>query len=163
MLFHVEELERPALTGGLAALLVILFAFVGADLAADARSGGSRGHLAAATSTGGMAMKRPGRIGDSPVIGAGTYADDERAAVSCTGDGERILRLTLARHAADLVGRGRSAMEAAREAVAILSRRVGGQGGLIVVGPRGDVGFAHDTQVMSRAWVAGDGTIRAEL
>ena len=123
----------------------------------------ARGHLAAATSTGGMAMKRPGRIGDSPVIGAGTYADDALAAVSCTGHGERILQLTLARHAADLVGRGRSAMEAAREAVLVLSRRLGGQGGLIVLGPRGGVGFAHDTPVMSRAWAIGDGPIRAEL
>jgi L-asparaginase / beta-aspartyl-peptidase len=123
----------------------------------------ARGHLAAATSTGGMAMKRPGRIGDSPVIGAGTYADDALAAVSCTGHGERILRLTLARQAADLVGRGRSAMEAAREAVAILSRRAGGQAGLIVVGPDGGVGFAHDTPVMSRAWAIGDGPVHAEL
>lgn len=138
--------------------------------AAGARSGtvgavarDARGHLAAATSTGGMSMKRPGRVGDTPIAGAGTYADDRLAAVSCTGLGERILRLTLARHAADLVGRGLSAASAAREAVALLGRRLGGGGGLIVVGPRGEVGFAHDTAVMSRAWVGRDGEVRAAL
>jgi beta-aspartyl-peptidase (threonine type) len=123
----------------------------------------ARGHLAAATSTGGMSMKLPGRVGDTPMVGCGTYADDALAAVSCTGHGERIIQLTLARHAADLVAGGRSAMEAARDAAALLGRRVGGDGGLIVVGPRGDVGFAHNTPVMSRAWTAADGTIRAAL
>jgi beta-aspartyl-peptidase (threonine type) len=123
----------------------------------------SAGHLAAATSTGGTSMKRPGRVGDTPLVGCGTYADDALAAVSCTGHGERIIPLTLARHAADLVGAGRSPMEAAREAVALLARRVHGTGGLIVVGPRGEVGFAHGTPVMSRAWVRADGTIEAAL
>jgi beta-aspartyl-peptidase (threonine type) len=121
------------------------------------------GHLASATSTGGMSMKLPGRVGDTPIIGCGTYADDALAAVSCTGHGERIIQLTLARHAADLVGRGKSAMEAAREAAALLQGRVQGSGGLIVVGPRGEVGFAHNTPAMSRAWTAADGTIRAEI
>jgi beta-aspartyl-peptidase (threonine type) len=121
------------------------------------------GHLAAATSTGGTSMKRPGRVGDTPLVGCGTYADDALAAVSCTGHGERIIQLTLARHAADLVGQGRSAPEAAREAVLLLGRRVGGTGGLIVVGPKGGVGFAHNTPVMSRAWVSADGRIEAAL
>ena len=123
----------------------------------------ARGHLAAATSTGGMSMKLPGRVGDTPIIGCGTYADDALGAVSCTGHGERIIQLTLARHAADLVGRGASAMDAAREAAALLGRRVRGDGGLIVVGPSGEVGFAHNTPAMSRAWTAADGSIRAEL
>jgi beta-aspartyl-peptidase (threonine type) len=122
-----------------------------------------RGHLAAATSTGGMSMKLPGRVGDTAIVGCGTYADDALAAVSCTGHGERIIQLTLARHAADLVARGASAMDAAREAAALLGRRVRGEGGLIVVGPRGEVGFAHNTPVMSRAWSAPDGTIAAAL
>ncbi len=123
----------------------------------------ARGHLAAATSTGGMAMKRSGRIGDTPIIGCGTYADDALAAVSCTGHGERIIPLTLARHCADKVGRGVDPMVAAREAVGWLGRRVEGEGGLIVVGPRGEVGFAHNTAVMSRAWTQPDGAIVAEL
>jgi beta-aspartyl-peptidase (threonine type) len=121
------------------------------------------GHLAAATSTGGMAMKRPGRIGDTPIIGFGTYADDELAAVSCTGHGERIIQLTLARHCADLVGGGRSAMAAAQEAVRRLGARLQGEGGLIVVAPRGEVGFAHNSPIMARAWSKADGTIVAEL
>jgi beta-aspartyl-peptidase (threonine type) len=122
-----------------------------------------RGHLAAATSTGGMSMKLPGRVGDTPLVGCGTYADDALAAVSCTGHGERIVQLTLARHAADLVGRGLSAAEAAREAVRLLRSRVRGDGGLIVVGPGGEVGFAHNTAFMTRAWSARDGTIEAAL
>ncbi len=121
-----------------------------------------RGHLASATSTGGTPMKLPGRIGDTPIIGCGTYADDALAAVSCTGHGERIMQLTLARHCADLVGGGRSAMEAAREAVRRLGERVNGEGGLIVVAPRGEPGFAHNTAAMSRAWSLPDGTIVAE-
>lgn len=121
------------------------------------------GHLAAATSTGGMLMKLPGRVGDTPLIGCGTYADDELAAVSCTGHGERIIQLALARHCADLVGEGRSAMEAAREAVRRLGARVRGEGGLIVVAPTGEPGFAHNTPGMSRAWSRADGSVVAEL
>jgi beta-aspartyl-peptidase (threonine type) len=122
-----------------------------------------RGHLAAATSTGGMTLKRPGRIGDSPLIGCGTYADDRLAAVSCTGHGERIIQLTLARRAADLVGAGKTAFDAAREAARELGERLGGDGGLIVVGPAGPVGFAHNTASMARAWTAEDGTVVATL
>jgi len=121
------------------------------------------GHLASATSTGGMAMKRPGRVGDTPIIGCGTYADDELAAVSCTGHGERIIQLTLARACADLVRQRGSAMEAAREAIRQLGARLRGEGGLIVVAPRGEVGFAHNSPVMSRAWSRSDGTIVAEM
>ena len=121
------------------------------------------GHLAAATSTGGMAMKRPGRVGDSAIIGCGTYADDALAAVSCTGHGERIIQLTLARHCADLVGRGLGAMAAARAAIDRLGQRVRGEGGLVLVTPGGEIGFAHNTPVMSRAWSRPDGSIAAEL
>jgi beta-aspartyl-peptidase (threonine type) len=121
------------------------------------------GHLAAATSTGGTFLKRSGRIGDTPLVGAGTYADDRLAAVSCTGHGERIIRLALARVAADLAARGLPAEEAAREAVRLLVERVGGEGGLILVGPTGAPGFAHDTPQMSRAWTEPDGTVRAAI
>jgi beta-aspartyl-peptidase (threonine type) len=121
------------------------------------------GHLAAATSTGGTAMKRPGRVGDTPLIGCGTYADDALAAVSCTGHGERIIQLTLARHCADLVGQGHSAMDAAREAIRALGSRVRGEGGVILVSARGEIGFAHNTPIMSRAWTRPDGTIVAEM
>ncbi len=113
--------------------------------------------------TGGIAMKLPGRIGDTPLIGSGTYADDQLAAVSCTGHGERIIQVTLARHTADLVNRGLGAREAARAAIRLLSDRVQGEGGLIVAGPRGPVGFAHNTPMMTRAWSEPDGRIEAEL
>ncbi len=122
-----------------------------------------RGHLAAATSTGGTAMKLPGRVGDTPIVGAGTYADDALAAVSCTGHGESFIRLTLARQAADLVAGGLGAMGAAQAAVRLLGERVRGEGGLIVVGPDGEPGFAHNTPVMSRAWSRSDGRIVAAI
>jgi beta-aspartyl-peptidase (threonine type) len=115
------------------------------------------GHLAAASSTGGMSMKRPGRVGDTPIIGAGTYADDRLAAVSCTGHGERFIQLTMARLAADLVGRGLPPGAAAGEAMRLLAERVGGEGGLIVVGPEGEPGFAFNTPLMSRAWSTPEG------
>lgn len=121
------------------------------------------GHLAAASSTGGMFLKRPGRIGDTPIIGAGTYADDRLAAVSCTGHGEKFIQMTMARLAADLAAAGRSATGAAREAIRRLAERVQGEGGLILVGLSGDPGFAHNTPVMSRAWSRADGTIEAGL
>ncbi|MBI5070815.1 MAG: isoaspartyl peptidase/L-asparaginase [Deltaproteobacteria bacterium] len=121
------------------------------------------GHLAAATSTGGTFLKRPGRVGDTPIIGAGTYADDMLAAVSCTGQGERFIRMTMARAAADLVGAGHAPAEAAAQALRRMTGRVGGDGGLIVVGPVGEPGFAHNTPVMSRAWSRADGTIEVGL
>jgi beta-aspartyl-peptidase (threonine type) len=123
----------------------------------------AQGHLAAATSTGGMVMKHPGRVGDTPIIGCGTYADDRLAAVSCTGHGERIIQLTLARHTADLVARGEDAASAAKSAVLLLGQRVNGEGGLIVVGPSGAPGFAHNTPVMARAWSTNGGAIVASL
>ena len=121
------------------------------------------GHVAAATSTGGTFLKRPGRVGDSPIIGAGTYADDLLAAVSATGHGEPIIRITLARLIADLVGSGRSASEAAAEGIRILGARVGGRGGVIVVGPSGEPGFAYNTPAMARAWSEASGVIRTGL
>lgn len=114
------------------------------------------GHLAAATSTGGTTGKLPGRVGDSPLIGCGTFADDRRAAVSCTGLGEAIIRVTLARHAADLVAMGLDGFEAAQQAVRALERG-GGSAGLILVTPAGQLAWAFSTERMSRAWVDGRG------
>ena len=122
-----------------------------------------QGHVAAATSTGGTSMKLPGRVGDTPLVGCGTYADDALAAVSCTGHGERIIQLTLARHCADLVGRGLTATDAAAEAIRLLGDRVKGEGGVIVVGPTGAPGFAHNTPIMTRAWSDAKGAILAAL
>lgn len=108
------------------------------------------GHVAAATSTGGTVGKRPGRVGDTPLAGAGTWADDESGACSATGIGEHIMRLGLARRACDLL-HGGSADEAARRAIEELERRVGGRGGLILVDRRGHVAFARNTDTMSWA------------
>jgi beta-aspartyl-peptidase (threonine type) len=133
----------------------------GGTIGAVARD--ARGHVAAATSTGGTFLKRPGRVGDSPIIGAGTYADDRLAAVSSTGHGEPIIRVTLARLVADLVGAGRSASGAAEEGIRVLGALVGGQGGVIVVGPSGEPGFAFNTPSMARAWSDASGAIRTAL
>jgi L-asparaginase / beta-aspartyl-peptidase len=113
------------------------------------------GHLAAATSTGGIFNKQPGRVGDSAVIGAGTYADDTLGAGSATGDGEAILRITLTRTALELLRDGRDPTQAARVAVALLRQRTGGEGGLILLDPLGRIGYAYNTSMMSVAFLAG--------
>jgi beta-aspartyl-peptidase (threonine type) len=111
----------------------------------------ARGHVAAATSTGGTVGKRPGRVGDTPLVGCGTYADDDAGACSATGIGETIMRATLARAAVDLLRAGVPAAEAARAAIATFERRVGGSGGIILVGRDGSVGVAHNTETMTFA------------
>lgn len=112
---------------------------------------GRDGRIAAATSTGGTVGKVPGRVGDSPLPGAGTYADDDSAGCSTTGIGEEIMRFVLARHACDLVRSGLPAQVAADAAVAAFGARIGGRGGLVLVGRGGDVGFARNTETMSYA------------
>lgn len=104
----------------------------------------AQGHLAAATSTGGVFDKLPGRVGDTPLIGCGTYAD-VHAAVSCTGLGENIIRTTLARHAAWLVEQGADAPRATEQAIQYLVRQTRGQAGLIVMDKAGRAGFARNT------------------
>ncbi len=109
------------------------------------------GHVAAATSTGGTAFKRPGRVGDSPLIGAGTYADDTSGAASATGHGESIIKVVLTKTACDLMGSGKSPLEASKEAVSLLGSRARGEGGIILVSPDGRAGWAMNTPRMSRA------------
>ncbi len=108
------------------------------------------GHVAAATSTGGTVGKRPGRVGDTPIIGAGTWADDLRGACSTTGVGEQIMRFGLARYACDLL-HGSTVDEAAERAISAFSERVGGRGGLILVDRDGRAAFANNTTTMSWA------------
>jgi beta-aspartyl-peptidase (threonine type) len=112
------------------------------------------GSLAAATSTGGIHNKYPGRVGDSPLVGCGFYAD-ENAAISCTGHGEDFIRLLIAKRAADFVGSGNTAREAAEAAIAVLSAKAPetGSGGLIVVDRKGNVGFARNSQHMAHAYM----------
>ncbi len=123
-----------------------------------------RGHLAAATSTGGTAGQRDGRVGDSPIIGAGVWADDATCAVSCTGRGEDFIRTALAKHTADLVTfRRLGAQRAAYEAMAYLQEKVKGDGGLIVVDAAGCVGRARCSRGMATAWVDAEGTFQVSV
>ena len=114
------------------------------------------GHLAAATSTGGMTNKRVGRIGDSPLIGAGTYADDATAAVSCTGSGEMFMRAVAAY---DVCARmryaGQSLQEASDAVVMQTLPAIGGRGGLIAVDRQGNVCLPFNTEGMYRAHARG--------
>jgi beta-aspartyl-peptidase (threonine type) len=112
----------------------------------------AQGHLATATSTGGFTNKHPGRIGDTPLIGCGFYAD-ENAAISCTGYGEDFIRLMLAKRAADFVAKGMNAREAAEAAIALLGAKAEGTGGLIVVDRFGNVGFSWNSNNMAYAYM----------
>jgi L-asparaginase / beta-aspartyl-peptidase len=120
------------------------------------------GRLAAATSTGGVAGQQLGRVGDSPLVGAGTWADTT-VAVSCTGHGESIIRAALA-HEVDalLRHRGLSLDDACERAVAGLAR-YGGAGGLIAVGAGGEVAARFTTPAMTRGWRVGEGPTYAAV
>lgn len=109
------------------------------------------GRVAAATSTGGTTAKRAGRVGDSPLIGSGTYADDLGGACSATGIGEGIIRVGLARMVCAWLAEGRPAKQAAASALAMLTERVAGSGGLIVVDRFGEVGTVWNTATMTYA------------
>jgi beta-aspartyl-peptidase (threonine type) len=108
------------------------------------------GNLAAGTSTGGTLNKTPGRVGDSSLLGCGCYADNLSAAVSLTGWGEPIMKLVLGKWATDRVAQGTAPEFAAREAISYLFNRLGGHGGIILLGPDGRFGLAHNTPAM--AW-----------
>ncbi len=109
------------------------------------------GHLAAATSTGGTVGKQKGRVGDTPLLGAGTYADDLAGAASATGIGEAIMRACLTRTATDLTRQGMPAQRAAEAAIATFADRFGGSGGVILIDPRGRTGAAWNTETMTHA------------
>jgi beta-aspartyl-peptidase (threonine type) len=108
------------------------------------------GNIAAATSTGGTLNKAPGRLGDSSLIGCGCYADNLSAAVSTTGWGEPIMKLVLAKWAADRVASGSMPPWVAEEAMNYLKDRVNGHGGIILLDSQGRYGLAHNTPRM--AW-----------
>jgi beta-aspartyl-peptidase (threonine type) len=119
----------------------------------------SHGHLAAATSTGGYTNKPPGRVGDSPIIGAGTYARDGRCAVSGTGKGEFFIRYCVGHEIASLIGyAGLSLKEAADRAITELTaHRIGA--GLVAVGADGSIVTPYNTDGMYRGWVTPDGLV----
>jgi len=111
----------------------------------------SAGRLAVATSTGGTLMKLPGRVGDTPLPGAGTYATRE-AAVSATGKGELTMRVLAAKSICDLVAAGVSLQEAQSQVLESMQRTVGADAGFIGVGRDGSIGIRHGTRHMATAW-----------
>ncbi|XP_070535827.1 isoaspartyl peptidase/L-asparaginase-like [Ptychodera flava] len=112
----------------------------------------AQGNVACATSTGGITAKRVGRVGDSPIIGSGAYCDNAYGAVSTTGHGEAIVKVTLARHVLFLMEQGLSPQAAAQKAIEHMFQRVNGTGGLIVVNNKGEIGFYSNTERM--AWAS---------
>ncbi|MBN8482420.1 MAG: isoaspartyl peptidase/L-asparaginase [Xanthomonadales bacterium] len=123
----------------------------------------ARGHLAAATSTGGMTNKRWGRVGDSPLIGAGTWADD-RVAVSATGWGEYFIRAAVAHDIAARMAYGGSTLaEAAAAVIDGEVPRLGGDGGIIAIDAQGHCSLAFNTDGMYRGWIGADGIAHAAI
>jgi len=116
------------------------------------------GNLAAGTSTGGTLSKTPGRVGDSSLIGCGCYADNLSAAVSLTGWGEPIMKLVLGKWAVDRVAAGATPQSAASAAIDYLFTRLDGHGGIILLGPDGQLGIAHNTPRMAWGYATAKGT-----
>ncbi|KAF6731549.1 Isoaspartyl peptidase/L-asparaginase [Oryzias melastigma] len=117
----------------------------------------SSGNVACATSTGGIRNKMVGRVGDSPVIGCGAYADNFSGAVSCTGHGESILKVTLAKLILSHVEQGESVADASQLALQYMGERVQGAGGAITVSPSGKWAATFTTQRM--AWAAAENDV----
>ena len=116
------------------------------------------GNLAAGTSTGGLSNKRFGRVGDSPIIGAGTYAENESVAVSCTGTGEYFIRWTVAHDIAALYKyRGMSVEQAGNEVINHKLKDADGDGGAIILDGKGNFSMPFNTEGMYRGWIGADG------
>jgi beta-aspartyl-peptidase (threonine type) len=115
----------------------------------------SRGNIAAATSTGGTARKMQGRVGDSPIAGAGAYADNALGGVSATGWGESIMKVLLSKTVCDFFGQ-QGANEAANRGIAVLEQKVRGRGGVIGINCRGEYGMAHNTPKMAFAYFSAE-------
>lgn len=115
------------------------------------------GNLAAGTSTGGTLSKAPGRVGDSSLIGCGCYADNLSAATSLTGHGEPIMKLVLGKWAVDRVAAGSTPQQAANASIDYLYGRLQGHGGIILLGPDGQIGIAHNTPRMAWGYATPNG------
>lgn len=113
------------------------------------------GHLACGTSTGGTGKNPCGRIGDSPLVGCGLYADGRLGASSLTGDGEAITRVVLGKTVVDLLRDSRHPEEAAKMAIELLEQRVGGEAGVIVLDTAGRIGWAHNSRNIAVAYRTG--------
>jgi len=113
-----------------------------------------QGNLAAATSTGGIVNKRMGRVGDSPIIGAGVYADNETCAVSATGFGEDFMRSVIAKTISDFIYmKGMDARQATDAGIEYLLRKVKGRGGVIVIDKDGNCSSGFTTSKMIHGWI----------
>ena len=122
------------------------------------------GDLAAGTSTGGMAYKRWGRVGDSPIIGAGTYADNEAAGISATGHGEFFIRYAVTHDIVALMKyKGLSVQDAANEVINRKLKNAGGEGGVICLDKNGNVASAFNTDGLFRAYITRDGTVTVKM
>ncbi|MBF6600586.1 MAG: isoaspartyl peptidase/L-asparaginase [Dehalococcoidia bacterium] len=119
------------------------------------------GNLAVAVSTGGIPKKMPGRVGDSPLVGCGGYADNATAAVAATGDGEALMKLVASKRVCDLVGHRVPVQSACDELVALLHERLDASGGLIALDRHGGAAVAFNTPAMPYAWVDSDGIVRS--
>ena len=123
-----------------------------------------QGNVAAGTSTGGMTNKQFGRVGDAPIIGAGTFADNESCAVSATGHGEYFIRWTVASDIAALVKyKGMSVQAAGDEVIHRKLKAVGGEGGVIIVDPKGNIATPFNSEGMYRGWIGANGEPRVEI
>jgi beta-aspartyl-peptidase (threonine type) len=119
-----------------------------------------QGRLFAATSTGGICCKLPGRVGDSPLIGCGCYADSETGGASATGYGEAIMRIVMSKSATDSLAQPNiTPMQAAQNSVKLLAARGKGTGGIILLDKHGSPGFAFNTPRMAYGYVASDSSL----
>jgi beta-aspartyl-peptidase (threonine type) len=124
----------------------------------------AKGNIAAGTSTGGMTGKRFGRIGDSPIIGAGTYADNRTAGISCTGHGEYFIRHAVAHDiSARMAYKQESLAKAAADVVQTVLKQAGGSGGIIGLDAKGNVVMEFNTPAMTRGAIDRDGNLKTEL
>ena len=121
------------------------------------------GNLAAATSTGGTTNKMPGRIGDTPVIGAGTYANNRTCAVSCTGDGEYFIRAAAAHEVSALMEHGGMKLQDAARTALSTVKELGGSGGLIAIDRNGEIALPFNTNGMYRGYVEPEGKFVVEI
>jgi beta-aspartyl-peptidase (threonine type) len=123
-----------------------------------------QGNLAAGTSTGGMTGKQWGRVGDSPIIGAGTYAENETCAVSCTGHGEYFIRYAVSHSVTVLMKYKQLGVKAAAESVVNDTlKKAGGEGGLVALDGKGNFAFAYNSEGLYRGWITADGKVQVML
>jgi L-asparaginase / beta-aspartyl-peptidase len=124
----------------------------------------NHGNIASATSTGGVPDKMPGRVGDSPLYGAGGYADSRAGGASATGVGENIMRVLLSRYGVEVLAQGKNAQAAADAAIQYINGYyTDSQAGIILVDANGNVGAANSTQKIAVGWMGADGKPQAQM